>query len=290
MKKDQYLQHDVTAVNNTKIMRLVHHEQMEGYGIYWRLLEHLRGQEQYTDSLEIVEILAKGMNVAVEKVMHIIRDYGLFTVKNNCFSSPGLRGRMEKLDKKREKQSAAGRKTCAQRYAGEEKACLAITVKESRAEESKAEKSNIIIRDDNPVTADAAAVGIRGNWEKCIDDLAREQVWCELMAMRSELKEDFTKYYPHIIRAFKNHVRSYGKEAAIFTLSDAKNYFSNYVSPGKPPHAKLIEMITRLKAKDPYRYEERNAKGERSYCGLPIPDDAPPRPSGNALWNGKDWE
>ena len=137
MKKDQYLQHDVTALSNTKIMRLVHREHMEGYGIYWRLLEHLRGQEQYTDSLEIVEILAQGMNVAAEKVMRIIKDYGLFTMQNNSFSSPGLCGRMEKLDERREKQANAARNTNRKLAEKKRNERLANAVEDSRAEESK---------------------------------------------------------------------------------------------------------------------------------------------------------
>ena len=288
MKKDQYLQHDVTALSNTKIMRLVHREHMEGYGIYWRLLEHLRGQEQYTDSLEIVEILAQGMNVAAEKVMRIIKDYGLFTMQNNSFSSPGLCGRMEKLDEARERKSANGKKggyAKARKDKALQMAGTAMAVEDSRAEESKVKDS--IIRDDNPVHA---AAGIKTNWEKCVDDLSHEQMWCELMAMRSGMKERFMEQYPAIIQCFKNHIRSYGKEASIFTLSDAKNYFSNYISPGTTTHAKLMAQLNKTKENDPYRYEYISPEGKRSYCGLPIPDDAPPRPGSNALWNGRKWE
>ena len=286
MKKDQYLQHDVTALSNTKIMRLVHREHMEGYGIYWRLLEHLRGQEQYTDSLEIVEILAQGMNVAAEKVMRIIKDYELFTVQSNSFSSPGLCRRMEKLDERREKQANAAHNTNRKLAEKKRNERLANAVEDSRAEESKGKNSSII-RDNNPVHA---AVGIKTNWEKCVDDLSHEQMWCELMAMRSGMKERFMEQYPAIIQCFKNHIRSYGKEASIFTLSDAKNYFSNYISPGTTTHAKLMAQLNKTKENDPYRYEYISPEGKRSYCGLPIPDDAPPRPGSNALWNGRKWE
>ena len=37
---------------------------------------------------------------------------------------------------------------------------------------------------------------------------------------------------------------------------------------------------------DPYRFEKRIG-GQRTYMGCPIPDEAPPRPEDNAIWNDR---
>ena len=40
--------------------------------------------------------------------------------------------------------------------------------------------------------------------------------------------------------------------------------------------------------KGKYKYEDRDpSTGKRSYCGIPIPHDAPPKPNNQAVWNGE---
>lgn len=100
-----------------------------------------------------------------------------------------------------------------------------------------------------------------------------------------------------IAEIFKRHVVIQGKEYQIYSLQEAKNYFANYVRRGTPSHRNLMSQLREkdktVKAENPYRFEEINPKtGERSYCGIPIPPSAPPRPSDNAVWNAQtqQWE
>ena len=293
MKKDQYLQHDASATENIRIARMVFAEKAEGYGIYWMLIEHLRKQDLYKSSMEYVEILSHKVNTSVEKIERIITKYQLFHMENGEFYSTGLCERMEKLDETRRKRVINGKK------GGVAKARLdkalreggnTMAVEDSKVKESREKESNsIIIRDNNPVHP-AAAAAVQ-SWEKCVDALAKEQAWFDYMAMRSELgKERFRQQYPEIIKFFKQHIISYGKESSITTLSDAKSYFSNFILPGKPPHQRLLEKLDEARARNPYRFEDISPDGKRSYCGMPIPDDAPPRPSANALWGKGKWE
>ena len=291
MTKDQYLLHDASAMGNGKLMELTAEMGMEGYGIYWMLMEHLRQQDKYRSTIKRMKILARKSGVSTPKLCKILCDFGLFSVENELVSSPGLDERMQSLDEKRAKCQANGS------MGGKAKALKdsdgrvsnPMAVKESKESKVKESNNSIIIRDDNPVTPVTAAT-IK-SWKELVDDLAHEQAWCEYMAMRSGLgKERFVKQYPEIIAFFKQHIISYGKENTIHSLSDAKNYFSNFIVPGKPPHQKLLEHLNKAQAQNPYRYEERNAKGERSYCGIVIPADAPPRPSEKALWGKNGWE
>ena len=42
MKRDQYIPHEVSMRNTSEVMNLIEKEGMEGYGIYWALMEYLR--------------------------------------------------------------------------------------------------------------------------------------------------------------------------------------------------------------------------------------------------------
>ena len=291
MTKDQYLLHDASAMGNGKLMELTAEMGMEGYGIYWMLMEHLRQQDKYRSTIKRMKILARKSGVSTPKLCKILCDFGLFSVENELVSSPGLDERMQSLDEKRAKCAEGARKTNEAKKLKQstDTSRPAHAVKESKESKVKESNNSIIIKDDNPVTPVTAAA-IK-SWEELVDDLSHEQAWCEYMAMRSGLgKERFVKQYPEIIAFFKQHIISYGKENTIHSLSDAKNYFSNFIVPGKPPHQQLLEKLNKAKEKDPYRFEERNAKGERSYCGIVIPADAPPRPSEKALWGKNGWE
>nr|WP_320059024.1 Lin1244/Lin1753 domain-containing protein [uncultured Bacteroides sp.] len=54
MKNDQYFPHDVTAHNNIKLLRLKADKGLEGYGVYWSLLEYLRMQKNYSMPLSLL--------------------------------------------------------------------------------------------------------------------------------------------------------------------------------------------------------------------------------------------
>lgn len=78
----------------------------------------------------------------------------------------------------------------------------------------------------------------------------------------------------------------FGKEDSIQSVNDAKRYLCFFLTPDSITHTNVMEKVRYYKSIDPYRFEYRDSKtNQRMYCGLPIPDDAPPRPSENACWN-----
>ncbi|WP_321333939.1 Lin1244/Lin1753 domain-containing protein [uncultured Bacteroides sp.] len=133
-------------------------------------------------------------------------------------------------------------------------------------------------------------------WEECVDELEKEQAWMELMGMHSGMGRLFLDNRHRIVELFKEHVRLYAKEAGITSPDEAKNYFSHWIRAGTPSQrtlsARLQSELQSHSAVDPYVHEQRDPlTGARSYCGLPIPPDAPPRPSANAVWSDavKEW-
>lgn len=134
-------------------------------------------------------------------------------------------------------------------------------------------------------------------WEQYIDEAFSTRTWVETVGMISGLKERFLTNLPFICLMFKKHVMAQGSTGRINSLSDAENYFTNYIRPGKPTRLFLEE---RLKERDRTQnasasfspYEDYNPQtGIRSYCGIPLPQDAPPRPNGRVNWDNlkKGW-
>jgi hypothetical protein len=113
MKKDSYwFSHDSTAKDDPKSMKLIDQLGLEGYGIYWVLIETLRGQADYRYPLEMLPILARRYNTSGEKMKAVVGTYNLFVIdEDNYFFSLSLNDRMERMDLFREKRRIAGRKS-----------------------------------------------------------------------------------------------------------------------------------------------------------------------------------
>lgn len=111
MKKDSYwFHHDSNAKDDPKCMLLIDQLGMEGYGIYWMLLEVLREQPDYRCPLKLVSVLAKRYNTTTEKVKTVICSYDLFRVeKGELFFSRSLVNRMQAYDKIKMLRSKAGK-------------------------------------------------------------------------------------------------------------------------------------------------------------------------------------
>ena len=127
-------------------------------------------------------------------------------------------------------------------------------------------------------------------WERYVDELRHEQSWIEIMAMRSGLGVVFVNRFPEVLRHFKRHIQAVGNEKDIQSSSDAKRYFNNFNTPGSTTFQKLVDELQKPVDKGKYKYEDRDpVTGQRSYCGVPIPADAPPRPNSQAVWCEDKW-
>ena len=128
-------------------------------------------------------------------------------------------------------------------------------------------------------------------WEQCINEAFITQSWLEAVGMMSGLKELFLNNLPFIRSMFKKHVVVQGSTERITSVSEAQAYFANYIRPGKPTRLFLEEKLkerSRMQNESTSLspYETYNPlTGERSYCGVPLPADAPPRPNGRATWD-----
>jgi hypothetical protein len=99
---DKYFSHDANATNDPKIMLLIDQLGLEGYGIYWVLIELLRSQPDYKYPIHLIPILARRFNNSAEKFNAIINSYNLFIIEDETFFSLSLLKRMELMEAKSE--------------------------------------------------------------------------------------------------------------------------------------------------------------------------------------------
>lgn len=103
-----YFSHDSNAKDDPKCMLLIDQLGLEGYGIYWVLVEVLREQNGFQYPLNLVPILARRYNTTAEKMLTVIKKYGLFEVVEDTFFSLSLIKRMDKMSNSIEQKRQAG--------------------------------------------------------------------------------------------------------------------------------------------------------------------------------------
>ena len=170
-----------------------------------------------------------------------------------------------------------------------------IREEKNRGEKKKKDDVDIIETndsiDDDMKFCSGKKSGEMLRWECYINEAFKVRSWVEIVGMMSGLKGDFLNNLPFIRSMFKKHVVVQGSTERITSVSEAQAYFANYIRPGKPTRLFLEEKLkerSRMQNESISLspYETYNPlTGERSYCGVPLPAGAPPRPNGRATWD-----
>ena len=302
MKKDQYIPHEVSMRNTTEIINLIESEGAAGYGIYWALMEYLRVQDGYVGDLQALASLKRQLKIRQAKLDRVLYDFGLFEFYKETFYSRKLNEVMKPFEERRARIDAYKRNKEMEKILkfseiGSEKSDIVpLEVKGQGKGEGKGEgKEDTSSPISSSSTAEAAEEKVLSSsfvptWERYIDELKDDEQWMELIAMRSGLKQQFYTLFPRIVESFKRHVRAIGNEGHIVSSGDAKHYFWFFMNPSSPTYKNLILELQKPVDKGKYKYEDRDpVTGQRSYCGVPIPADAPPRPNSQAVWCDGKW-
>ena len=294
MKRDQYIPHEVSMRNTSEVMNLIKKEGMTGYGIYWALMEYLRVQDGYVGDIEALDVLKRELRIRQAKLDKVLHDYGLFVCNGNTFYSPKLNEVMKPFEQRRVRIEAYKRQK-------EKENLLEISeFKPGKSDivsfegkgkgKGKGEGKTTSTKEEEGDDAVVTSVPTTLAWERYIDELQQEQQWIEVMAMRSGLGLVFVNRFPEVLRLFKLHVQAVGNEKDIQSPGDAKRYFCFFNTPGSATFQMLVDELQKPVDKGKYKYEDYDpATGQRSYCGIPIPNDAPPRPNNQAVWNEGKW-
>lgn len=144
MKDAYYFSHDSNAKDDPKCVLLIEQLGLEGYGIYWVLIETLRDQPNYKYPLILIPALARRYNTTTEKMKTVISGYELFEVDEKNFFSISLISRMEKFEYKRELARIAGKKSAEKRLLNSGSTAVQPPLNDcstSKVKESKGKKS-----------------------------------------------------------------------------------------------------------------------------------------------------
>jgi len=95
----KYFTHDTDAMSDPKCMMLVGELGMEGYGMFWALIELLGQQKDYSLPVVMIPVLAQRLGVSEAKLRTVIGNYGLFAVQGDrVFFSESLSRRMAAIE------------------------------------------------------------------------------------------------------------------------------------------------------------------------------------------------
>lgn len=233
MKKDAfYFPHFANARHDRKLKRVQKELGLEGYAIYFQLLEILREQLDYKYPVSDIDLLADEMGTSEPKVKAVIGNYDLFTLDedNNFFSIKQLYYLQPYIEKTQRARLAAQKRwdsvnddaNAMQMHSK----CNAdaMQVKESKVNKSKVKESKV-----NKLFSETEFVDIEIFKQKFIGTIYENANF---------------NYYHEII----NNWSSSGGNKKIDWIATAKNWMAKDIKEGKfvdinyNPNAKRINQ------------------------------------------------
>ena len=100
--KKTYFNHDSTARNDYRIIKMRSKLGMESYGIFWAVLEMLFTEENKL-CIDDYDSLAFGLQCDATILKQVIEDFDLFVIEDNCFYSRRLNNHIDEINNKSNK-------------------------------------------------------------------------------------------------------------------------------------------------------------------------------------------
>ncbi|MFO7972888.1 MAG: DUF4373 domain-containing protein [Desulfobacterales bacterium] len=148
MKDAYYFPHFSNARHDRKLKRIIKELGIEGYGIYFMLLEVLRDQPELKYPINDVDLLADEFRTSEAKVKTVIMNYNLFDIdEQNNFFSIKLEEYLQPYFRMRQQRISAGKKSAEKRKLKEKNehpfSDRSATVQQSKVKESKVKESKV---------------------------------------------------------------------------------------------------------------------------------------------------
>ena len=116
MSKDAfYFKHDSNARNDEKLLEVRRRFGMEGYGIYWAIIEKMREATDFQLNRDY-NAIAWDLRCKEATVKAVVEDFGLFDIYDDSISSHRLTGDMATMEKKRAAYAEGGRRGMESRW------------------------------------------------------------------------------------------------------------------------------------------------------------------------------
>ena len=265
MNKHFYLKHEIMAFNDPRVQNMLRQEGGKAYGAYWYIMEKLSLLPDMEAELKYLKPFAT-RNFTYPYMMKIVTKFGLFTVTDSCFSPVQLNTKCVAEPQKVEENTAENSGQNGKKYPDND-----VKPGKNAGFSTKNRQTMDKKRDGNESEMNCNTPNISGLSN---ENLQQKENIRDIITTAAKEKE--------ISAAAIDRNNS----------SDVHQYFANFTAPGSRTSAFLHAELLKLEAAeqshslDPYRFEKRIG-GQRTYMGCPIPDEAPPRPEDNAIWNDR---
>ena len=104
----EYFPHDFNARTDPKLQEVIMAHGMAGIGVYWCVIE-LMYEQGGELPMNRIKGIAFNLHVDAEIVESIIRDFGLFDISEDTFTSASLKTRLKNISDRSEKAKASAR-------------------------------------------------------------------------------------------------------------------------------------------------------------------------------------
>ena len=265
MNKHFYLKHEIMAFNDPRVQNMLRQEGGKAYGAYWYIMEKLSLLPDMEADLKYLKPFAT-RNFTYPYMMKIVTKFGLFTVTDSCFSPVQLNTKCVAEPQKAEENTAENSGQNGKKYPDND-----VKPGKNAGFSTKNRQTMDKKRDGNESEMNCNTPNISGLSN---ENLQQKENIRDIITTAAKEKE--------ISAAAIDRNNS----------SDVHQYFANFTAPGSRTSAFLHAELLKLEAAeqshslDPYRFEKRIGE-QRTYMGCPIPDEAPPRPEDNAIWNDR---
>jgi uncharacterized protein YdaU (DUF1376 family) len=136
--KKTYFNHDSTARNDYRIIKMRSKLGMEAYGIFWSILEMLFTEENKL-CVDDYDSLAFGLQCDPSILKQVVEDFDLFVIEDDYFYSRRLNNQIEEINNKSNKAKENANKRWSMQSHSDRNASK---VKYSKVDKSKVKKSN----------------------------------------------------------------------------------------------------------------------------------------------------
>jgi len=131
MKKTYFL-HQSNSFYDYKIIKMRSKLGMEGYGIFWAVLELLFTEENKL-CIEDYEPLAYSLQCDADKLKSVIEDFDLFVIEGKCFYSKRLNNHIEEINNKSNKAKESASKRWNKQTHSDRNASISISSSKSKS-------------------------------------------------------------------------------------------------------------------------------------------------------------
>lgn len=223
MQKDAfYFPHFSNARHDRKLKRVIKELGVEGYGIYFMILEVLRDQDSFIYPLDDIDLLADEFGTSEQKVRTVICNYKLFQVdEDNMFFSVKFNEFMQPYLNMKEQRRQAGIKS------GEARRQKALTKKSTN------DRSTDVQRELNEIEQSKVNKVKKKNIYSDNDELNKAIL--DFIDMRIKIKKPMTKRAITLLINKLNSLADNDKEKVlILEQSILNNWQSLYELKIKP--------------------------------------------------------